>query len=271
MKEVLLTAGEFAKLARTTKRTVLWYAETGILQPYKIDKAGYRFYRLQQILDFQSVLLMRKLDFSVAEIASLLTKGQPMRHLLAQKRDIIEQQIGHLRRILVDTNRYYANLNANGTLVQPELVQTEQFDMYYITRVGSYARIKDYAVELRAAFAAFPADAVRLTAFVDDGYRPAKARMKIGVIVQPGLRLKPGADVSHETVPAYTALKYVHQGSTTLLSLLWQELGKYRRKQHLASDTSLSFADMELYKPDTSAYPDPEDSLIAELHMPVRP
>jgi len=115
-----------------------------------------------------------------------------------------------------------------------------------------------------------PSGSVRLTAFMRSAYLPAKAQMKIGVICEPGLQLKPGLTVNRETVPAYTALSYMHQGSTTLLSLLWQELGRYCRKQHFVLDTSLPFANVEFYRPDTSAYPDPEDSLLTELHMPVR-
>ncbi len=270
MKETLLTAGEFAALARTTKRTVLWYAKMAILLPYTTDESGYRWYRPQQIIDFQSVLLMRKLGFSVAEIATLLTAGQSMRQLFEQKRSVIEQQIGHLQRMLSDTNRYYHNLDVSGTLVQPVSKRIESFDMYYVAKEGPYARIGEYTAELRDAFAVFPDDAVRLTAFMVNEYQPVKAQMKIGVICQPSMQLKAGANVNRETVPAYTALTYVHQGSTTLLSLLWQELGKYARKQHLKNDTSLPFADVEFYALDTSAYPDPQDSLITELHLPVR-
>ncbi|RJQ24430.1 MerR family transcriptional regulator, partial [Candidatus Parcubacteria bacterium] len=53
MEEKLLTAGEFAKLARTTKRTVVWYGREGILPPFKIGENGYKYYKAHQILDFQ--------------------------------------------------------------------------------------------------------------------------------------------------------------------------------------------------------------------------
>lgn len=234
-----------------------------------MDESGYRLYTLQQILDFQSVLLMRKLGFSIPEIASALHKGRSMRQLFEQKREAIEQQIGQLQRILTDTNRYYHNLDHNGTLVQPEIKQVASFEMFVIAREGPYARIRDYSTEFRAAFAAFPEDAVRFTAFAKSVYQPAKARMKIGAICQPGMKLQPGTDVSRETVPAYKALVHTHQGATALLSLMWQELGKYRRKHHLKNATGLPFADIEYYRRDTSAFPDPEDSLITELHMPI--
>lgn len=269
MEEPLLTTGQFAKLARTTKRTILWYGQKGVLSPRRIDESGYRFYAPRQILDFQSVSLMRKLGFAIDEIAALLSKDRTMYELFEEQRGALQRQIGFLQRMLSDTNRYYENLHSNGTLVKPELKSIASFDMYYLAKQGPYAHIKEYSNELHDAFEVLPKGCVWLTAFMVPHYQPAKADMKIGVICQPGMKLKPDTAVQRETVPAYTALAYVHVGSTTLLSLLWQELGKYRQKYHLQPNGGLPFADIEFYTPDTSAYPDPHDSLTTELHMPV--
>ena len=269
MSEQLLTAGQFAKFARTTKRTVLWYDQKGILKPHYVDASGYRFYAPRQILDFQSVLLMRKLGFSIAEITSLLSGDHSMRRLFEEQRGALERQIGLLQRMLRDTRRYYENLHATGTLVQPERKHIASFDMYYLFKQGPYARIKEYSDELYNSFEALPKNCVWLTAFMEASYQPAKADMKVGIICQRGMRLKKGANVQRETVPAYDALVHVHVGSTMLLSLLWKELGTYRRKHHLELDKKLPFADIEFYSPDMSEYPDPEDSLTTELHVPI--
>jgi DNA-binding transcriptional MerR regulator len=248
---------------------VLWYSQKGILTPHRVDDSGYRFYIPRQILDFQSVLLMRKLGFSIADIQSLLGSDRPMYRLFEEQRGVLEQQIKLLQRILNDINHYYENLKTTGTLVQPELKRVASFDMYYLAKQGPYAKIKEYSAELRDAFESLPDNSVRLTAFMIPSYEPAKADMKIGVVCQPGMRLKPGTNVQRESVPAYQAIAHVHIGSTTLLGLLWQELGKYKQKHHLRADTGLPFADIEFYTPDTSDYPDPDDSLTTELHIPV--
>ena len=265
----LLSVGQFAKLARTTKRTVLWYDQKGILKPHYIDDSGYRFYTPHQILDFQSVLLMRKLGFSITEIALLLSKDQSMYRLFEAQRGALQRQIGLLQRMLRDTEEYYNNLQAHDMLIQPKLKQVDSFDMYYLAKQGPYARIKDYHDELCDSFERLPDNCVWLTAFMVSNYLPAKADMKIGVVCHPDMRLKPGTNVRRETVPAYQALSYVHVGSTMLLSLLWQELVKYRDKHGFSHAANLPFADIEFYTPDTSEYPDTEDSLTTEMHMPV--
>src|SRR5690606_15960940 len=175
-------------------------------EPRTIGESGYRLYAPQQILDFQSISLMRRLGFSIAEIAELLKDDGSMRHLFEQQHQALERQVGLLQRMLRDIDRYYANLRATGTLVRPELKDVASFDMYYIARKGPYAKLKDYNAELRDAFAALPADPVYLTAFMALSYQPARAEMKVGVVCAPGMRLKPGADVRHQTVPAYQAL-----------------------------------------------------------------
>ena len=55
---ILITAGEFAKLAGTTKRTIHFYDEKGVLKPIKINKSNYRLYDERQILDYQMILLL---------------------------------------------------------------------------------------------------------------------------------------------------------------------------------------------------------------------
>lgn len=269
MNQTILSAGQFAKLARTTKRTILWYSQQGILKPHHVDDAGYRFYTPSQILDFQSVLLMRKLGFSIADITALLSSDNSMQHLFEERRGVLERQIQLLQRMLDDTNHYYENLRASGVLIQPKLKRVASFDMYFITRQGPYAKITDYGNELRDAFEVLPENCVWLTAFMVSSYQPVKADMKIGVVCQPGMKLKPGTDVRRETVPAYQAISHVHVGSPTLLSLLWQELVKYKHKHKLLADTKLPFADVEFYTPDMSGYPDQDDSVTTELHMPV--
>jgi len=269
MHQNLLTPAEFAKLARTTKRTVLWYAEKGILLPHTTSESGYRLYLPEQIIDFQSILLMRKLGVALEDIKARMAGGNSLQDLFQQQRGAIEVQIGDLQRMLTATTHYYHNLGATGTLVKPRIEQTKPLDIYYIDRQGPYANIKHYADELQGMFVHVPKDAIRLTIFMEDYYQPQTAAMQIGIVCRPDVQPKPGVTVPSQTLPAYKTLSYVHHGSSTLLSLLWQELGKYCRLNHLTHDDSLPFADLEFYRMDDAPYIDNDDSLITTMHMPI--
>ena len=68
----LITAGELAKLAGTTKRTVLWYDQKGVLTPKEVSTEGIRLYSENQVLDYQKVLLLTDLGVSLKEIKEYL-------------------------------------------------------------------------------------------------------------------------------------------------------------------------------------------------------
>lgn len=270
MQDTLLTAGQFAKLARTTKRTVLWYAKNGILLPHTITEAGYRMYRPQQILDFQIILLLRRLNFSLEEIEEHVKGGKTLMSLFAAKKDDIAKEIQLLQRILTDTETYYDNLTTMQVLVKPDVRTVPAFVIYYIDKTGSYAKIGDYCGELVQEFERLPEHPILLTVFEEGVYKPHKAKMKIGVIKQAGMELKADSGKIHtKTIPEYKALVYTHHGPATLLSLLWQELAKYRRKHKLQPATHLDFADLELYiHTGVNGTPDP-DEMEFEMHLPI--
>lgn len=271
MTNDMITAGQFAKLARTTKRTVTWYDEKGLLKPAIVEENGYRYYQPYQIIDFQVILLLRKLGFSIEEIKEYLNNNHSLKDLFKLKEKVVRDQIHELEKSLINITGYYKSLDNNGTLVEPEVKEMKPFAIYYIEKEGQYAKIKEYGQELKSYFAKIPQNAVYLTIFFG-GYEPTKAKMKIGVIAQDTMQLKKKAEkiVKKETIPTFKSLVYTHHGSGTLVSLLWQELAKYRQQKGLAQDMSLPFLDMEFYKRTSLNKPMEEDNMIFELYLPIK-
>lgn len=271
MEENLLTAGQFAKLARTTKRTITWYSDKVILNPVKISQSGYRLYEPRQILDFQVLLLLRRLRFSVEEIKEFLKKNSSLKEIFELKKVVVKKEINDLQNTLNTLNNYYGNLDKNGTLVLPKLKKIKPFSIYYIEKDGSYAKIKDYCLELKSYFRNIPKNSIPLTLFLDKEYQPKKAEMKIAVIIKKGLILKKEAEniVKKQSIPAYKALTYTHQGSGAVLSMLWQELAKYTWGNGYKHNSSLPFVDLELYHKTSLNGTSKEENMLFELHLPI--
>lgn len=120
MPNQLLSPNEFAELSRTTKRTVLFYDQKNILKPDYINEKGYRFYKPEQILDFQVILLLRQLNFSIKEIQDYLIKNNTLKDLFKSKRSLIENEIIRLQNVLQNLDNYYSDLNINETLIHPQ-------------------------------------------------------------------------------------------------------------------------------------------------------
>lgn len=124
MSEKLLTTGQFAKLARTTKRTILWYAQEGILTPKTVNSEGYRFYKPSQIIDLQVIMLLKRMRFSLDEIKAYLKRNNSLKELFKMQESHVKGEIKSLQRALNDITSYYKSLDENKTLIKGEVTGT---------------------------------------------------------------------------------------------------------------------------------------------------
>ena len=106
----LITAGELAKLASTTKRTILFYDEKSVLKPVKVNSANYRYYVESQILDYQRILLLSTLGVSLGEMKKYLKKNGDLTHLFDDKKELIEKEIRLLEFNLKNLTKFQVNL-----------------------------------------------------------------------------------------------------------------------------------------------------------------
>ncbi|MBI2011937.1 MerR family transcriptional regulator [Candidatus Daviesbacteria bacterium] len=267
----LLTSGEFGRLSQSTKRTVHWYSGKGLLRPFKVNSKGYRFYKSEQIIDFQVIMLLRRLNFSLNEIKSFLKHGASLKQLFKLKQQIVKDEIAHLQISLENINKYYANLDSEGILVKPSIKILKPFDIYYIERVGPYAKIYEYGLELKSYFSKIPKTAVYLTIFSANEYLPKKDNLIIGVVINKGMKLKSKAKelVKRKTVSGFKALSYTHTGSPSLISMLWKQMRLYRNKYKFKAHRSLSFYDLEFYKKTALNEFYDEERMISELNLPI--
>jgi len=76
MDESYMKIGEIAAFFNVSVKAVRIYEKMGIITPAKIDPAtGYRYYTADQIQQFNALLELKALGFSLAKIKSLLAGG----------------------------------------------------------------------------------------------------------------------------------------------------------------------------------------------------
>lgn len=66
--EKMLTAGAFAKLCETTKATLRWYRQTGLLEPVRIGSNGYTYYASDQVVKFTIIRALQNIGCSLEQI-----------------------------------------------------------------------------------------------------------------------------------------------------------------------------------------------------------
>lgn len=72
----MLTIQKFAKLAGTTRRTLIFYDQKGLFQPKHVAENGYRYYDYDQLYELTFILELRQLGLSIAAIQQLNNDGQ---------------------------------------------------------------------------------------------------------------------------------------------------------------------------------------------------
>jgi len=243
----LISAGELAKLASTTKRTILFYDEKGVLKPREVNEKKYRLYEQSQVLDYQMILLLSTLGVSLDQIKTYLKNRGKLAQLFSAKKTLIQKQINLLQFNLNNLEKFLANLNTNKTLVDPKVKIFKPFGVYYVEKVGAYSQIDGFCRELKVMFK--PGKKLTtLAIFEEPGYRPKKSRIKIGVLAKKSLVIKSEYrnQVKLLKFNPGKVLTYTHNGSGSLLSLFWKELEKYCRVNKIKVNEEVP--DFEIYR-----------------------
>jgi DNA-binding transcriptional MerR regulator len=243
-----LTAGELAKLAGTTKRTIQFYDGKGVLKPTRVNSKKYRLYQESQVLDYQMILLLTTLGVSLNEIKSYLKQRGKLAHLFNDKKALIQKQISELQFNLDNLNKFMINLKANGTMVNPQIKEKISFNLFYIEKKGSYSKIGEYCDELAQMFENKGNNFTTLAIFEDPTYQPKETKIKIGALADKKMKVKEQYKgiVKFMKFDSGKVITYTHKGSGSLLSLFWKELEKYCKINKIKVRKNV--ADFEIYR-----------------------
>jgi len=115
----MLKIGDFSKLTHVSVRMLRYYDNQGLLKPSYIDSVtGYRMYSADQVPELQKIVLLRDLNFGVAETMQLLQNWNDtylMQSLHNKIRDI-EEVIEMEKKRIEQIRRKVSSLVDEGTL-----------------------------------------------------------------------------------------------------------------------------------------------------------
>lgn len=98
----LFSIGELSKYQNISKQTLIFYDKIGLFRPAYVDpKNGYRYYSSKQIDYLDTILIMKKIGFSLAEIREYMQQYTIDSSLVTLKNQVaaIDRQIEELRLI----------------------------------------------------------------------------------------------------------------------------------------------------------------------------
>ncbi len=91
----LITTGQFAKAAGTTKDTLLHYERIGLFLPVHVAANGYRYYSPRQFGVFSDIQNLKKTGMQLAEIKNYMDKRSPLYFI-----ELLERQIDQTKKQL---------------------------------------------------------------------------------------------------------------------------------------------------------------------------
>lgn len=96
-----LTTAQFAKLHNVNRRTLHYYDKIGLFSPNNKGENNYRYYDALQSIDFESILMFKKLNMSIQEIKKYLEKPNQKDFIVIidKKSSEIEEEIKKLEGI----------------------------------------------------------------------------------------------------------------------------------------------------------------------------
>ncbi len=135
-KEKLLTIGQFAAMHGINKKTLMWYDEIGLFKPVAINpQNGYRCYNYHQSPILETILLLRELDVSIAEIQHFMKNRSAfnLKCLLDEKIADLDRNIIHLQAIQKTLYNHHQNMVTLLTMDLSEISIVEKEECYLIT------------------------------------------------------------------------------------------------------------------------------------------
>jgi DNA-binding transcriptional MerR regulator len=99
------TVGQVADLLGVTVRTLHHYDEIGLLVPSERSRAGYRLYTDEDLTRLQQIVVYRRLEMTLEQIAELLDGDEDAAAHLRRQRDAVMKRLDELTDIVVAIDR----------------------------------------------------------------------------------------------------------------------------------------------------------------------
>ncbi len=99
------TVGQVADLFDVTVRTLHHYDEIGLRVPSERSRAGYRLYTAEDLTRLQQVVVYRRLEMPLEEIATLLDRGEDAADHLRRQRATVMTRLDELRELVSAIDR----------------------------------------------------------------------------------------------------------------------------------------------------------------------
>ena len=264
---VMINIGDFARFAGVSVRMLRHYDETGLLVPAQVDPfTGYRRYRLDQLPVLHTLVALKELGFTLAQVSVLMSgrmEPEQLRRLYDDRAAALAERIATDRQRLVEVRRRIRLLEGEPTMGL-EFVEKELPALTVCGLTDHVPEQSDIGPRVGPMFGAVD------QAFAAAGRTPAAPGYAWYSDTGDGLDIvvghvldTPVPGTTEFTLPAEPrAVTAVYRGDMAGIGAAWQELGAHVQR------LELDFAGpcREIYL----QFEGPQSEWVTELQQPVR-
>jgi DNA-binding transcriptional MerR regulator/effector-binding domain-containing protein len=229
----VLTIGEFSHSVHLSIKTIRYYQELGILIPAETDiSTGYRYFNEQNYERGQSIILLKKLGFTLKEIQGILKDcrdDNDLQTFIDKKLDDVERKLKDLKSIKKQLeNQKRLSLSVESTSEEGIIEFDFELPCYAGEQIkGHYDQIGKGFSALYKKFGRF-ALGKPYTFYMDMEYREENARIEAVIELEQRAADSQGGI---NTFPKHRAVKMIHKGPYGSQGPVYVALFNYCRKQ----------------------------------------
>lgn len=233
----LLTINQFAKICRTTPRTLRFYEEKGLLLPAEKDQWNkYRLYREDQAKDFLLLKLLQHFHFELKDMKEMTVEETTEDALLAQ--------LSRLRREIDERQKEYHFLTSMHafffqTLPLKEVLKKQTVGPHLLLaqtiQNADYDKVGEYLTNLQkiASDLSIPVEERELVFYYDREFKPKNSVIEVSLICSRAKKTVLPNGVVYKKFPQTKVLCYDYHGPYEYFILLYQKLFALLDREHL--------------------------------------
>jgi DNA-binding transcriptional MerR regulator len=227
----LLTIQEFAKLCRTTSRTLRFYEEKGLFLPDSVDQfTKYRYYDPKRMRDFFQIKLLQDFAIPLADIKTIRS-SDISEEMLHKKMQEIREQIEEKEKEYEFLRKIRHFLFADEDI--SSLFKKETIGPYILlsrkTMQGRYDKITDEITEMVSVANKLhiPLEGTQLTVYeAFNTYQPIQTSLELALVVKtnaiPSTALP--EEYFFRLFPKTEITYYAYHGPYAYITLLYQKI-----------------------------------------------
>ena len=237
----LFSIGELSRCQNISKQTLIYYDKIGLFKPAWVDpQNGYRYYSARQIDYLDTILIMKKIGFSLKEIQELMEHYTLESSLLALRRQAaaVERQIEELRLLKSRIEHRCVQMEASLAASQGECqikLEEREASRILIQPVEAPYTMREISIATKQCFAS--SFQKKLPIFFQCGVIVPLDRILQGRCTEASHAFVPvgstGRDENIRKLPAGKCVSLCHVGDYASIGRSYRKLLDYCREQRL--------------------------------------